>query len=275
MSKIKVVILGGTGMLGNAVYKHFNKEEYEPIVSYRNAGIMEKLDQNCKNSFYYDVLNTPASEIPACDYLINCIGITKPFMKDSIVNAININSLMPHLLAEHCNDQGIKMFHITTDCVFSGNTGKYTEDSLHDALDDYGKSKSLGEPINTSMTIRTSIIGEELHKDAFLISWAKKMKGHTVDGYTNHYWNGITTNEYARVVDWIIQHNRYEKGLFHIHANDVSKYEMVQGFNERWNLDMTINPTEAKQACDRRLRSVKGLVLDVKVKSFDTMIKEL
>jgi dTDP-4-dehydrorhamnose reductase len=275
--KKHILVLGGTGMLGNAVTSYFasKPEEYATTFTYRNIEAANKLNGNGRlfDPLKYDIRDF----LNYCEfnYIINCLGIIKPFMKNNIRDAIYINSVFPHELAKAAKENNLKMIHITTDCVFSGKTGQYVENSLHDCLDDYGKSKSLGECVTDAMVIRTSIIGEEIHKNASLIAWAKSQAGKQVNGFTNHKWNGITTKEYAKLCDKIIQNDLYSTGLFHVHANTVTKFEMLQKFNERWNLNLEITPVEAGEACDRSMASSKQLNHQLNVSSFDQMIKEL
>lgn len=271
----KILILGSTGMLGNAVAKHFlDLDNFDTYLTYRNEDVcFGSKEKNIK----FDVLTDDLEKLPSdFDYVINCIGVIKPFMAINLINAIFINSIFPRKLANWCKDKEIKLFHITTDCVFSGSKGKYVETDLHDALDDYGKSKSLGEPIEDCMVLRTSIIGEEIHKDASLIAWAKKQKGKTINGYTNHFWNGITTNQYAKCCEKIINQDLYEKGLFHLFAKDiVSKYDMMCYFNEVFDLELTINTFEATPSCDRSMASAKDLCSKLGIPTVKDMIEEL
>jgi len=164
-------------MLGSAVGKHFlNKEEYDITLTYRSREVSYGT-----NKVWFDAEKASVLDIPRVDYIINCIGVIKPFIDDDRAKSIYLNSLFPRELATHCKRYGIKLIHITTDCVFSGRKGNYREDDEHDCLDFYGKSKSLGEPHKDCMVIRTSIIGEEIHKNASLISWVKSMEGKKVE----------------------------------------------------------------------------------------------
>jgi len=270
---VKVLILGSTGMLGNAVHKHFtNAQNFDVYTTYRN----EKFKTSDNKSLYFDALNQvdDFSSLPKCDYYINCIGTIKPFMNTNIVDSIYTNSIFPHKLANHCENNNIKLIHITTDCVFSGKDGNYNENSLHDCLDDYGKSKSLGEPKNC-MVIRTSIIGEEIHKNASLIEWVKTMKNKDTNGFTNHLWNGVTTNHYAELCEKIINNDLYKKELFHVHSNIVNKYELLHFINERFKLNMNINPIETKEKVDRSLSTVKNLCSELEVKSLYEQIMDI
>ena len=218
----KILVLGGTGMLGSAVASYFAlRSGYETTVTYRTEGF----NFPC-TSMRFDALSDPLESLPdSYEYVINCIGIIKPFMAVDIISAIKLNSIFPHSVARWCNISGMNFIHITTDCVFSGNKGGYIESDAHDALDDYGKTKSLGECSTNAMVLRTSIIGEEIHKNASLIEWVKSQRGKTVSGFSTHLWNGVTTNEYARVCDMIISSGLYEQGIFHIFAqDDVTKF---------------------------------------------------
>ena len=207
-----------------------------------------------ERSFFFDALSPNFNKIPECDYILNCIGIIKPFMKESLTASILINSLFPRLLSSWGAHTSTKIIHITTDCVFSGKDGNYDENSLHDCTDDYGKTKSLGEPENC-MVLRTSIIGEEIHKNASLIEWAKSMKGKKTQGFTNHLWNGMTTTQYADVCSQIIDKNLYSQGLFHIFSDTVNKYELVSYISESLQLDLQIEPHQTKTASDRTLNT--------------------
>lgn len=271
----KILILGSTGMLGNTIAKYFlNLNDMEVYLTYRNENV--KILQ-CKNNIKFDALQDEIDILPKdIDYIINCIGVIKPFMNEDPIAARYINAIFPWKLAQWSKENDSKLIHITTDCVYSGSKGKYIESDLHDALDDYGKSKSLGEPIDECMVLRTSIIGEEIHKDASLIAWTKSQKGKTINGFTNHFWNGITSNEYAKCCEKIIRENLYEKGLFHIHAKDiVTKYEMMQYFNEKFDLNLTINPIETNIACNRSLASEKDLCIKLNIPTVKEMIMEL
>lgn len=266
----RVVILGSTGLLGNAVAKEFlSDKNFETFTSYRK----EKFKWN-DNSFYFDANKTSFECLPQCDYVINCIGIIKPYMEKNLAKNIYVNSIFPHKLSEYCEKNGIKMVHITTDCVFSGKEGKYTENSHHDCLDNYGKSKSLGEA-KSCMVIRTSIIGEEIHSNSSLVEWVKSMKGKEINGFTNHLWNGVTTKQYGKICKKIIEEGLYENNLFHVHSDDISKMELVSIINKVYNLNISISPIETDISCDRRLRTIKQLNKKLNIPNLEYQIKEM
>ena len=267
---MKIAILGSTGLLGNTVAKYFlNNTKYEVVCTHRNEKVKIKND-----SVYFDALNPDFSFLDECDYAINCIGIIKPFMKDDLIKNIYINAIFPRKLSDYCESKKVKLIHITTDCAFSGKEGNYSESSIHDCLDEYGKSKSLGEP-NNCMVIRTSIIGEEIHKNASLISWAKSMKGNEINGFLNHLWNGITTKRYAEICEEIIKNNLFETDLFHIYSNNLNKYELLHLINKKFDLQLKINKYFDKVSIDRRLVTNKKLQNKISFKSIEQQIQEL
>lgn len=268
----KILILGGTGMLGNAVVSHFaDNDNYDVTTTYRTESVAP-----AGKTIRFDVLSDSLESLPRdFDYVINCIGIIKPFMAADPVAAIKINALFPWQLAAWCSDCRSRLIHITTDCVFSGKKGKYVESDLHDALDDYGKSKSLGECTSEAMVLRTSIIGEEIHKNASLIAWAKSQRGRSINGFSTHFWNGITTKEYAKACDKIISNDWYEKGLFHIFAeDDVTKLQMMEYFNEKFALDLTIIEKKPDPV-DRTMRTEKELCSKLEIPTVEQMIREI
>lgn len=271
---MKILLLGSTGMLGSSVRGVFGK--HDVIETYRNES-SKQLVANKVTALQFDPLNDAswANIIGDWDYVINCIGVIKPFMKKNMMDSIIINSIFPRKLATLCKQTGSKLIHITTDCVFSGKDGLYTETSLHDAEDEYGKSKSLGEPENC-MVIRTSIIGPEIHKDASLIAWVRSMNKQKINGFTNHLWNGITTKQYGLVCKNIIENGLYEDGLFHVHSPlPVNKNELVTMIRDKYGLDIEITPTEAGTVIDRTLLSNKELTKLVNVPEIKTQIEEM
>lgn len=270
--KKSVLILGSTGMLGNAVSSYFiNHPSYDVTTTYRTASVAFP-----GNAVVFDALSDSLETLPTgFAYVINCIGIIKPFMAADPAAAIRINSLFPWELAAWCRANGSRLIHITTDCVYSGKKGQYVESDPHDALDDYGKSKSLGECASEAMILRTSIIGEEIHKNASLIAWAKSQKGQTVGGFSTHLWNGVTTKEYAKICDKIISNDWYENGLFHVFAkDDVTKLQMMEYFNEKFRLGLTIQE-KCPEPVDRTLRTEKALCAKLEIPTVAQMIREI
>ena len=165
------------------------------------------------------------------------------------------------------------MIHITTDCVFSGINGKYDELSIHDSKEIYGISKSLGE-VDQVTIIRTSIIGEEIRNKYSLLEWIKSNKGKEINGYVNHFWNGVTCLELAKVIEYMIRNNYFWKGVRHIYSPEiVSKYELITMINEIYELDIKLHKCETEK-CDRSLMSIYDILM-FKIKPLREQIREL
>jgi dTDP-4-dehydrorhamnose reductase len=182
-----------------------------------------------------DSANDLARHVRSGDYIINCLGITKPHINDDneqdVAKARLVNSLFPAELAALAEQAGARVIQIATDCVFSGGKGHYLETDIHDANDVYGKSKSLGEVVsNNVMHIRVSTIGRELGRSTLLLEWVlSHPQGETIAGYTDHFWNGVTTNHFAKVARGLVEKDDFESGLFHlVPANELSKADLVR-----------------------------------------------
>ena len=231
-----VALFGSTGMLSNYVKKQLSvKTDIKLTIVDRDT---------------FDVMKDPIPDI-CSDVVINCIGLI-PQTNSNVEAFYKVNRDFPIELSKKCK----KLIHITTDCVFSGNTTEsYTESSLHDATNDYGLSKSQGEQMNATI-IRTSIIGEETKNKKSLLEWVKSNKGGEIDGYTNHYWNGVTCEELSRIIYKIISENLYWTGVRHIFSPEtVSKYELVSMINDVYGLGIKINPKETPTSINRSLGS--------------------
>jgi dTDP-4-dehydrorhamnose reductase len=264
---MRILVLGSTGMLGSRLCKYLrdNNIEYDDT----NSNTLSV------DNFLFDPIKY-AEKIYEFDCVVNCIGQIKPRFKcpDSVLAGYKINSMFPRLLADTCEALGIGLIHITTDCVFSGKTGMYTEDSHHDASDDYGLSKSLGEPQNCTV-IRTSIIGEEDYNKYSLVEWAKSQKHKVVNGFTNHFWNGLTTKELSRVIVDVVRNKLFWNGVRHIHSStDVNKSQLLRLISDRFELSLDIDEVEATP-CNRTLRTLYSTNNRLQVPSVEQMIGEM
>lgn len=224
-------------MLGSHIAWHLNNFHKLEIVP------REKLDAEKAYSRSHFLYPLPIHE---GDYVINCIGVLKPQIKNE-TQAIKVNGLFPHSLANYCNAAGARLIHFSSDCVFSGNRGNYTEVDTPDAEDIYGITKSM-EPYNKCMVLRTSFIGEELYHERSLVSWLLSKKGETIKGYLNCYWNGVTCISLAKIVTDIILNHKYSIGLKHVFSpNIVSKFELCSLISKTYNLGIEIMPHKAKE----------------------------
>ncbi len=200
------------------------------------------------------------------DWIINAIGITKPLIREDnaaeILTAISVNSRLPHLIALEAAAHQARVLQIATDCVYSGAKGHYVETDLQDALDVYGKTKSLGECfLPSTQHLRCSIIGPEPKAFKFLIEWFRRQPaGASVNGFTNHHWNGLTTLHFAKICHGFIDKELPLTHLQHIVPSGlVTKAQMLHDFAAAYGRqDITIRDTEAKTVIDRTLATINA-----------------
>lgn len=211
------------------------------------------------------------------DFIINCVGIIKqiPSAKNA-VQTIKINALLPHQLAELAENSGARLITISTDCVFDGRKGMYSENDLPNAVDLYGKSKYLGEVVSDShLTIRTSIIGRELGSNHSLVEWFLSNRGKTVKGFAKAIYSGFPTVIFAEIIRDLLRDDLKIKGLYHISSDPISKYELLCLVRNHFELDIEIERNE-EFVIDRSLDSSKfraqtGFLPE----SWDTMIRKM
>lgn len=167
------------------------------------------------------------------DVVVNAVGIVKQLAlaKDPIAS-IRLNSLLPHILARLGRDRGFTVVHVSTDCVFSGHKGGYTETDIPDPVDLYGRTKLLGELDGPGMlTLRTSIIGRELQTQNGLVEWFLSQRGGTIKGFARAVYSGLTTEALAFVITELLRSNRPLHGLWHVSSASISKYELLRKLN--------------------------------------------
>jgi dTDP-4-dehydrorhamnose reductase len=273
---MKILILGATGMAGHMIYYYFaSLQKYEIYtVCFRNKIADTSIILDVYDS---DAIKNILQEINP-DYVINCIGILIKDSQNSPENAIYINAYFPHLLARLVTESNpdAKLIHISTDCVFSGTKGYYTDTDIKDALDTYGMTKNLGEIIdNQNLTIRTSIIGPELKTDGEgLLHWIfMQQTTGQINGYEKSLWGGVTTLELTKAIERCIEHRI--TGLYQLTNNmKISKYELIQIIVKQFNLNITIQKTNGLLV-DKSIQSSRRKGFDYIVPSYNTMIEEL
>lgn len=262
----KVLILGATGMLGTAVMNEFLHFAGDVVVTTRGKKLEGLPSSVSQVSFdaTTDDLAKAFMGLGKVDYVINCIGIIKPHISDSDdkqrLNALQINSLFPQKLADWASETGARVIQIATDCVFSGHKGSYLESDAHDALDVYGKSKSLGEVPNPSMMhLRVSIIGPEIGRSTSLLEWVRNQpQGAQIFGFTDHVWNGVTTTHFGKIARGIIESNLFNAGIFHlVPGNRLPKDKLVQKIATVFGRgDIVIQPKASGNTVDRTLETI-------------------
>ena len=260
----RVLILGGTGMLGHKVFQYARgrfQETWCTIRGRRTGSVLERVGLTIPADAVrenIDVMNWAAvsgvlHELRP-DVVVNCVGIVKQREESkAAVPSIAINALLPHRLADALAGWNGRLLHISTDCVFSGRRGHYTEDDVPDARDLYGRSKLLGEVVEgNAITLRTSMIGRELREHRSLLDWLLQQKGRTIRGYRRAFYSGLTTNELARVICRVIKEHPGLSGLYQVTSDTITKYDLLQLIVDRFGLDIRIEPDD-DFFCDRSL----------------------
>jgi len=262
MESYKVLILGGSGMLGHKLFLYLSQQAHlEVFATVRSNDLAQYVPESLITAMIcgvdagnfptiVEVLDTVKPHV-----VINCIGIVKQSLlaNDALLN-ISVNALLPHLIAKACGERGIRFIHISTDCVFAGTKGYYTEDDVADAADLYGRTKLLGEVNYThTLTLRTSIIGHELKTKQGLVEWFLSQKS-KVQGYYRHIFSGFPTIELAKILaDYIIP-NTSLSGVYHLSSQPISKYELLKLIARQYGRSIVIEPY-FDTACDRSLNS--------------------
>ena len=259
-----VLVLGASGMLGNAVLRFFSGTQgYRAFGSVRSVEVPRGLPANLHSSLVtnVDVENTDCLirlfSVVKPDVVINCVGLVKQLseVNDPLL-AIPLNSLLPHRLARLCQVSGARLVHLSTDCVFCGSKGMYTEADIADADDLYGRSKYLGEVAYTNaITLRTSIIGHELNSTRSLVGWFLAQTG-SVKGFRRAIFSGLPTVEIARVIRDHVIPNPALHGLYHLSATPISKLDLLNLVAEIYAKSITIDPVDGP-VIDRSLDSTR------------------
>ena len=253
-------------MLGHAMVREFVEFDGKLIGSSR-------LNENVSSLNQQFFLDASAADIPASlhdlgpgDYVINCIGVINKSIAeesaDSRQSALLTNSLFPYRLNDLASELGFRIIQIATDCVFSGEKGGYLESDKHDTTDTYGKTKSLGEvPSENMMNIRVSIIGREVSSKVSLFEWVRNQPLNSqIHGYSDHFWNGVTTQAFSRICRGIIENSGFTPGTHHLVPADImSKFELVTAIaNKIGRSDIDILERPSGNRVDRTLATINA-----------------
>lgn len=262
-SSTKILILGTAGMLGNTLYRYFRDVTAHDVVGASrnpicspamhqtaNAALVSGIDVENIDSLIH-LLNKHRPDI-----VINCVGIIK--QRDDVddpLTTLPINALLPHRLSQLCSLCGARLIHISTDCVFSGKKGMYAENDKPDADDLYGRSKLLGEvEASHVVTLRTSLIGHELHSNKSLLNWFLSQTGKVL-GYRRAIFSGLPTFEIARIIDqYILPTPSLLYGLTQVSADPIDKFSLLSIINNVYGKAIEIQPDD-RISIDRSLDS--------------------
>lgn len=261
---MRVLVLGAAGMLGHKVFQVLRGRHLETRGTIRGrlsevptrhmpllqtGTIVEDVDA-------LDIASVEAllrQERP--DAVVNCVGIIKQRSEaKAAVPSIKLNALLPHLLADTLQEWGGRLIHFSTDCVFSGRRGNYTEEDPSDAEDLYGRTKYMGEvATDNALTLRTSIIGRELQHFGSLLEWFLAQNHGRISGYRHAIYSGVTTNYLAGLVaDLLVEHPQLS-GMLQVASAPISKHDLLVLLREAYGLDVEITPEDAF-FCDRSMR---------------------
>lgn len=262
MTAPRVLVLGGTGMLGHKLWQVFSARLDTHVTvraSEQALARMELFDPDrTVAGVSAECFETVEGAVAAVgpDVVVNCIGIVKQVRAaHDPITSISINSLFVHRLAQLCGTAGARLIHISTDCVFSGRTGRYTESDIPDPVDLYGRSKLLGEVDDPCLTVRTSIIGRELSGASGLLEWFLAQEG-TVRGFRRAIFSGLTTEALADILVSVACDHRALSGIRHVASDPISKHELLCMLKGAYGSGARIVPDD-EVVCDRSLDSSK------------------
>jgi dTDP-4-dehydrorhamnose reductase len=244
-------------MLGSAVEQVLRESGVEVLTASRTQGV--RFDAEYLGSA--ELIAT--ADLSADDYIVNCVGLTKARIDESSRAsrdlAMRLNVEFPSNLAKAAEQSNVRVIQVATDCVFSGTAGNYSETAGHDALDVYGKTKSLGEvPSENLMHLRCSLVGPEIGRSSLFFEWVRNQpQGAEISGYTNHYWNGLSSRAFGKVVAGIVKENLFGAGVQHlVPSNQVTKDALVRmELSALGRDDVSVQSVAADIDVDRTLRT--------------------
>ena len=260
---MKILILGGNGMLGHLLFKYLSLNHNVRVTLRRPIEFYSKYKIFTNENAYAgidirsdDTIQGVLAEFRP-DAVVNAIGIVKQReIAKKPIPSIEINALFPHKLAVLCGRLGIRLIHMSTDCVFSGTRGNYREEDLPDPIDLYGRTKLLGElQQENTLTLRSSIIGRELTEKKNLLEWFLSQNGR-INGYKKAVFSGFTTLEMSRIIENMLVNFPEAAGLYHVSSYPISKYDLLVLLKTKLNLNLEIAADET-YICDRSLDSTR------------------
>lgn len=266
---MRFLIFGASGMLGRTIATYLEKRGYEVERVPRKTYDASALDYVALKDF----IDANTSD---GDWVINCIGaIPQRYSQTKDPHTfVKVNAIFPHLLASICYEKGIVCFHPTTDCVYAGTKGSsYTNEDVHDETAIYGVSKSCGEPAH-AMVLRTSIIGEEDGTSVSLLEWVRScaVKGEEIQGFINHFWNGLTCLQVAKIVEACVLKGICWTGVHVVGSERLSKFDLIVKIAKAYRLEGLLITPKITPLVDKSLVPTSPPLFDVP--SMDTMLEE-
>ncbi|MBC8243707.1 MAG: SDR family oxidoreductase [Verrucomicrobia bacterium] len=280
---MRLLILGGSGMLGHQLWRGLQARHEtwvtlrRPVTDFAAHNLFDAAQSIQVDDITDDTALGRALGQAKPEAVINCVGLIK--QRDQARNEAltrRVNAEFPHRLAKRCGEVGARLIHFSTDCVFAGTKGNYTEADTPDATDRYGQSKLQGEVDDAKhVTLRTSVIGHELGTHLALLDWFLSQREKTVSGFTQAIYSGFTTVEMARVVERILTQHSDLSGVWHVASKPISKFDLLQLCQEKLGWEGVIEP-DYTFVCDRSLNADRfNQATGYTPPSWEAMISEL
>lgn len=272
----KILILGASGMLGSTLYMFLNNQNLNVIGISRKNVFKNKSKIAIYRKLTFNNIDNIINKLKP-DYIINCTGVINHKIKKNLDEVFYINSVLPHYIAKKCLEKKIINIHISTDCVYDGKKGNYSEKNLPNALDIYGISKTFGEVnLPNSIIIRTSIVGHEIKTKFGLLEWfLSQKKSKSIKGFNKAYFSGLTTFELSRIIKEYFINKKYRfSNLVHIGGPRINKYSLIKIIGEVYGKKIRIKKSNFLKV-DKSLNSMLfRKFTGYKLKSWKNMIKE-
>ncbi len=280
---MRLLILGGSGMLGHQLWRGLHAQHdtwvtlRRPVADFAVHNLFDEAKAIQLDDITDDTALERALGQAKPEAVINCVGLIK--QRDEASDealTLRVNAEFPHRLAKRCGEAGARLIHFSTDCIFAGTKGNYTESDPSDAADLYGQSKHQGEVADAhSATLRTSVIGHELATNLALLDWFLSQRGQAISGFTKAIYSGFTTLEMARIVDRILTHHPALSGVWHVASEPISKFALLQLCREKLGWEGVIEPND-EFVCDRSLNADRfNQATGYTPPSWEAMISEL
>jgi len=280
---LRLLILGGSGMLGHQLWRSLHAQHdiwvtlRRPAADFAPYHLFDEAKSIQVDDITDDATLGQALAQAKPDAVINCVGLIK--QRDEASDealTVRVNAEFPHRLAKRCGETGARLIHFSTDCVFAGTRGNYTEDDPADATDLYGQSKHRGEVTGPQcVSLRTSVIGHELGTNLGLLDWFISQRSQTINGFKKAIYSGFTTLEMARIVERILTQHAALSGLWHVASEPISKFDLLQLCREKLGWEGIIEPND-EFVCDRSLNGDRfNEATGYKPPGWQAMISEL
>ena len=280
---MRLLILGGSGMLGHQLWRGFHAQHdtwvtlRRPVADFAVHNLFDEAKAIQLDDITDDTALERALGQAKPEAVINCVGLIK--QRDEASDealTLRVNAEFPHRLAKRCGEAGARLIHFSTDYIFAGTKGNYTESDPSDAADLYGQSKHQGEVADAhSVTLRTSVIGHELGTNLALLDWFLSQRGQAISGFTKAIYSGFTTLEMARIVDRILTQHPALSGVWHVASESISKFALLQLCREKLGWEGVIEPND-EFVCDRSLNADRfNQATGYTPPSWEAMISEL